>query len=325
MRRRRFLAGLALGCFACLPQVGALAEQGFPSRPITLVVPFAPGGATDIVARLLAVQVSNDLGQSVVVENRAGGAGNTGTAAVARSTPDGYTIVLATTTQLVNQFLMRDLPYNLFTDLVPVALIADAPEIMVISGKLGINTVPEFVAAARAKSQGFNYGSAGNGSVPHLGGEILARAIKAPMVHVPFRGTADAIRELVTGNVQLSFTTQASVASFVGSGQVKLLAVAAPKRVTTLPDLPTTAEAGIPNVELSNWFGIMAPKGTSPELVARLNQSFNKALAHAETAKILVGQGIEPVREPAAYFAKRLQDDAANYQAILKDIGLSVR
>ena len=275
----------------------AATAQQFPTRPVTVVVPFAPGGATDIVARLLAVRMGEDLGQTVVVENRAGGGGNIGTGAVSRAAPDGYTVVLATTTQLINQFLSRDLSYNLFTDLVPVALIADAPEVLAVTGKLPVKTLPEFVAAAKAKAGGFNYGSAGVGSVPHLGGELLARAINAPMTHIPFRGTADSMRELVAGNIELTFTTQASVASFLGAGQVRIIAVAAPKRLRTLAEIPTMAEAGVPGVELSNWFGIMAPRGTSPELVNRLNAAFNKALGHPETMRILTSQGIDPVAQ----------------------------
>jgi tripartite-type tricarboxylate transporter receptor subunit TctC len=180
-----------------LPAVLAVAQQEqFPTRPITLIVPFAPGGATDIVARLVAVHVGEDLGQSVVIDNRAGGAGNIGTHAAARANPDGYTLVLATTTQLINQYLSKSLPYNLFTDLVPIALIADAPEVVAISTKLPATTLSEFVAAARADVNGFNYGSAGLGSVPHLGGEVLARAVNAKMVHIPFRGSADAVKEV---------------------------------------------------------------------------------------------------------------------------------
>lgn len=311
-----------LGIFVILQSGATQAQQPFPTRPITLVVPFAAGGATDIVARLLAVRLREDLGQTVVVENRGGGAGNIGTLAVARAAPDGYTVVLATTTQLINQFLSKDLQYDLFKDLVPVALIADAPELLAITSKLPANTTLEFVAAARAQSQGFNYGSAGTGSVPHLGGALFAKSIKAPMVHVPFRGTADAMRELAAGNIELSFSTQASLASFVASGLVKVLAVAAPKRVSTLPDVPTLAEAGVPNVELSNWFGIMMPKGASPEIVSRLNKAFNKALTDPETAKKIAGLGIEPVVESPEYFAKRLREDATLYKKVAEEIGL---
>jgi tripartite-type tricarboxylate transporter receptor subunit TctC len=307
-----------------LPAALAVAQQEqFPTRPITLIVPFAPGGATDIVARLVAVHVGEDLGQSVVIDNRAGGAGNIGTHAAARANPDGYTLVLATTTQLINQYLSKSLPYNLFTDLVPIALIADAPEVVAISTKLPATTLSEFVAAARADVDGFNYGSAGLGSVPHLGGEVLARAVNAKMVHIPFRGSADAVKEVAAGNVQFTLATQASVASFVESGLVRVIAIAAPRRLSTLPDVPTTAEAGLPGIELSNWFGIMGPRGMSPRLVSLLNAAFNKALALPVVRSTLARQGIEPVMETPEQFAARLQADARGYQKIIEQIGLT--
>ena len=299
------------------------AQQPFPSRSITLVVPFAPGGATDIVARLLAARLQADLGQTVIVDNRAGGAGNIGTMAVARATPDGYTLVLATTTQLINQFISKDLRYSLFTDLIPVALIADAPEVLAVTSKLGVSTTAEFVAAARARPQGVNFGSAGVGSVPHLGGEMLGRSIKAPMVHVPFRGTADAMRELAAGNIEFSFTTQASVAPFVASGLVKIVGLAAPSRVDTLAGIPTLAEGGVKDVELSNWFGIMAPKGTDSVVVDRLNKALNAALTDPDTVAKISMQGIVPVRQSPEYFGTRLKEDGVIYKRIIDEIHLA--
>ena len=301
----------------------ATAQDQYPSRPVKVIVPYAPGGATDIVARLVAVHVGEDLGQSFVIDNRAGGAGNIGTHAAARANPDGYTLVLATTTQLINQYLSKSLPYNLFTDLVPIALIADAPEVVAISTKLPATTLSEFVAAARADVNGFNYGSAGLGSVPHLGGEVLARAVNAKMVHIPFRGSADAVKEVAAGNVQFTLATQASVASFVESGLVRVIAIAASRRLSTLPDVPTTAEAGLPGIELSNWFGIMGPRGMSPLLVSLINAAFNKALALPAVRSTLARQGIEPVMETPEQFAARLQADARGYQKIIEQIGLT--
>jgi tripartite-type tricarboxylate transporter receptor subunit TctC len=308
-----------------LPAPARAQQTSFPTRPITLIVPFAPGGATDIVARLLAPRVGEDLGQTVVIDNRTGGAGNIGTAAAARAAPDGYTLVLATTSQLINQFLSKSLPFDLFTDLVPVALIADAPEVIAISAKIPTDTLAEFARAAQADAAGFNYGSPGTGSVPHLGGEVLARAMKAKMVHVPFRGSVDAAKEAAAGNIQFTLATQATVAPFVESNLVKIIAVAAPRRLRTLPNVPTTAEAGLPGVELSNWFGIMAPHGTSAQLVSLINGSFNKALAHPEIESALLRQGIEPVRQNPEQFAARLQEDGHTYKKLLEDFGLAAK
>ena len=323
----RSLAPTALAVFILaltLPAGLAPAQQApFPTRPITLIVPFAPGGATDIVARLVATRIGEDLGQTLVIDNRTGGAGNIGTAAAARAAPDGYTLVLATTSQLINQFLSKSPPFNLFVDLVPVALIADAPEVIAISAKLGVATLAEFARAAQADSAGFNYGSPGTGSVPHLGGEVLGRALKAKVVHVPFRGSADAAKDVAAGNIQFTLATQATVAPFVESNLVKIIAVAAPRRLRTLPDVPTTVEAGYPGVELSNWFGIMAPRATSAQLVALINRSFNKALAQPEVESALLRQGIEPVRDTPEQFAARLKDDAQTYKRLVDDFGLA--
>jgi len=303
--------------------VASAQSEKFPSRPITLVVPFAPGGATDIVARLLAVHVAGDFGQPVVIDNRAGGAGNIGTLAVARSQPDGYTLVLATTTQLINQFLTKDLAYNLFTDLTPVALIADAPEVVAISSKIPAKTLQQFAAAARADANGFNYGSPGVGSVPHLGGEVLAKAMNARMVHVPFRGSADAAKEVAAGNIQVTLATQASVASLAEAGLIRIVAVASAHRLSTLPNVPTTTEAGFPGVELSNWFGIMAPRNTPAELVSRINQAFNKAAAQPDVQTALAKQGIEPVRKTPEQFARQLTEDGKAYARLIEQVGLS--
>jgi len=317
----------AIICIVILALTAPAVAQpaAFPTKPITLIVPFAAGGATDIVARLVAKHMSEDIGQNLVIENRTGGAGNIGTLAAVRSQPDGYTLVLATTTQVVNQYLMKDLPFDVFNDLTPVALIADAPEILAVTASLPVNTLLEFAEAARKSRIGFNYGSPGVGSVPHLGGEILGKAIGTKMTHVPFRGSADAVREVAAGNIQLTVTTHASAASLMDAGKIKPLAAAAKQRISSLPNVPTTAEAGIPGIELSNWFGIMGPRGLSPQLVSFLNSAFNKALAHSDTSSALKAQGIEPVRETAQQFADRLQADGQAYRQILADIGLLAR
>lgn len=307
----------------CVTETASAQPDRYPARPITLIVPFAAGGATDIVARVLATHVGEDLGQPVVIDNRTGGAGNIGTVAAARANPDGYTLVLITTTQLINQFLTKNLPYNLFTDLVPVALIADAPEVVAISAKLPAKTLLEFAAEARASVNHFNYGSPGVGSVPHLGGEVLAKAMNTRMVHVPFRGSADAIKDVASGNIEVTLATQASVASFAEAGLVRIVAVAAPRRLSTLADVPTVTEAGFPGVELSNWFGIMAPRGMAPELATLINQAFNKAAALPDVQMALVKQGIEPVRQTPDEFAARLTEDGKAYQRTIEQIGLA--
>jgi len=324
MRPRPALLALALTLLsAAMLQPASAQQAAFPTRPITLIVPFAAGGGGDIIARLVSVRVSDDLGQPIVINNMTGGGGNIGTAAAARAAPDGYTLVLGTTSQLINQFMSKTPAYDIFNDLAPVALIADAPELVAISAKLPIQNLREFVAAAKASPTGFNYGSAGVGSVPHLGGEILARQMKTKMVHVPFRGSADAAKDVAAGNIQLTLATQASVGAFVESGLIRVIAIAAPKRFSTLPNIPTTSEAGLEGVELSNWFAVFAPRGTSPDIVNKLNAAFNKALAIPEVAASMRRQGIDPVRESPAQFAARLQEDAKTYKQIVDELGLT--
>lgn len=315
-------AQLLLGFVIFVHGTAARADESFPTRAMRLIVPFSPGGATDIVARILAVHVEPDLKQTMIVENRAGGAGNTGTISVVHSPPDGYTLVLATTTQLINQILSKNIEYNLFTDLVPVAFVANAPLALAVTSKLKVDSIEAFIQAARASSTGLNCGSAGVGSVPHLGCELLGKSIQARIVHVPYRGSAGGLQALAAGDIQLSFATQASLASFMGSDLVKVLAAAAPKRISALPDTRTLSEMGVKNVEISNWFGILAPKGTNPAIVARLNRAFNKALSNPEVKNKMIGLGIEPVTEAPDYFVKQLERDRVSYSAIINEIGL---
>jgi tripartite-type tricarboxylate transporter receptor subunit TctC len=193
---------------------------------------------------------------------------------------------------------------------------------MVVSTTVPGKNLKEFAEAARASTAGFNFGSAGLGSVPHLGGELVARAMGTKMVHVPYRGSADAMKEVASGNIQFTLATHASSAGFVEAGKAKLLAVAAKQRLSILPDVPTTSEAGFPGIELSNWFGIMAPRGTSPELVKLLNAAFNKALAHPSIDAALKRQGIEPLKQTPQQFAEQLQVDGKAYKQILDQIGV---
>lgn len=326
MKLANFSTLILTACLAWLqPGIAFTQPAEYPTRPITLIVPFAAGGATDIVARLVAKNISDDLGQPMIIDNRSGGAGNIGTLAAARANPDGYTLVLATTTQLINQYLTKNLPYSLFTDLAPIALLADAPEVVAVGSKLQTNTLQEFATAARARTNSFNYGSPGAGSVPHLGGELLAEAMHTKMVHVPFRGSSDAIKEVATGNIEVTLATQASVASYASANLIRIVAVASARRLTTLPDVPTTTEAGFAGVELSNWFGVMGPRAIPMDVVARLNQAFNKATASPEVQSVLTKQGIEPIQATPEQFAKRLAEDGKSYERVIEQVGLAAK
>ncbi len=242
-----------------------------------MVVPFAPGGGTDIIARIIAQHLGKELGQNVVVDNRPAAGGNVGAAAVAKSPADGHTLLLAATNNIViNPYLYKDMSFDPLTDLVPVALVADAPLIIVVSTSIAAKNLREFIELAREKRGAFNYGSAGVGTMPHLGGDRLVRMIGAQIVHVPFRGSSAAIKEVASGEVQMMLATQATAEPLVDAGKLRMLAIASPRRLATLPDLPTTAEAGLPGDEISNWWGVLAPRGTSPGIIALLNTKLRK-------------------------------------------------
>jgi len=293
----------------------------YPFKPITMVVPTSAGGAVDVLARLIGVHLGNDLGQRVVVDNRPGAGGNTGTASVARAAPDGHTIIFISGTQLINQLATNPPPYDLFRDFEPVSLVAESYEVIGIPTKLAANTLQEFAAAARAEKSLFNYATPGIATAPHLGAVMLERAFKINMIHVPFRGSMEGMRELAAGSVQLSIGALPSFAPFMD--RVKLIAVAGPKRLASLPNVPTTFELGHPDVEISFWTAILAPKGTSLQIVNTLNRTINKILTEPQVASMLSKLAFEPEHGDAKLLSDRMARYAKSYQEILKTIDLT--
>lgn len=326
---------LAGAMFMSLSAVSAAEPDGalkagqsiqYPTRVVRLVVPFVPGGATDTIGRIVAKFLSNDFGQSVIVENRPGAAGIIGTELVAKSSPDGYTLLLGSTdTVVINGLLYKKLSFNPRTDLMPVAIVGDAPEVIVVSSSLGVNNLRDFIKLAKEKSGKFNYGSPGIGTIPHLAGARLARMIGTQMVHVPFRGVAAAMKEVASGEIQFAIATKASAASFVATGQAKILAVASSKRLDSLPDVPTTAEAGLPGYEISNWWGVLAPRGTNPAILARLNASLRKMFKDGKDAALFKKLGIVPVETSIKEFAERLQQDNQRWKEIVSQSGVQIK
>jgi tripartite-type tricarboxylate transporter receptor subunit TctC len=322
-RRICKVAMLAGGICAGIPGLCQAQSPQYPTRRITLVVPFAPGGATDTIARIVAQHLGKEFGQSVIVENRPGASGIIGIAAVAKSPPDGYTLLLGSAdTITINPHLHKNLPFDSLTDLVPVALVADAPEIIVASASLPASNLREFIELARAKPGGFNYGSPGVGTIPHLAGVLFARMIGTQMVHVSFRGSAVAMMEVASGSIQMTVSTKASADPFAQTGKVKFLAIAGPRRLDSLPDIPTTAEAGLPGYEISNWWGILASQGTSPDIIALLNSSLRKAFDDPANAALLTRQGILPVKSTVQEFAERIHLDYRRWKEIVAESGV---
>ena len=292
-------------------------------RTITIVVPAVAGGATDIIARIISKSLGESLKTSVIVENKGGANGNLGGAYVARSAPDGHTLLLAPTNNLVtNQFTTLNMGYDPAVDLTPVALVAEAPEMIATPASFPPKTLAEFVEAVRAKPGEYSYGSPGVGSVPHLSVERLLRVMKLKMTHVPYRGAAAAMNDIAAGRIQMTMATLASIAPFSESGAARILAVAGATRLKSLPDVPTLAEAGWNDQEMSNWWGICGPKGMSPETIALLNARLRAAFEDPETVETLAKIGIVARSETTEAFNGYLAKELTSWAAIIKDVGL---
>lgn len=292
--RRRVLAAVA-ACMAAAAAVqgAALAQQPWPSKPITLVVPFPPGGPTDLVARVLAQQVGQQLGQTVIVDNRPGANGNIGNALVAKAAPDGYTVLYNTSSIALSPSLYKKMSYDVNKDLMPVALTAVVPLGLVVNPKLPVKNVQEFVRHARDKAGQLSYGSAGNGNVTHLAAFQVVQHYQIEASHVPYKGSAPADVDLVAGQIDFMTDTINSVAPFIKEGRLKLLAVSSSKRLPNFPDAPTLAESGMSGFEAGAWQGVMVPAKTPAAIIQRLNQELMRALKDPGVVEKLQLQGAE--------------------------------
>jgi tripartite-type tricarboxylate transporter receptor subunit TctC len=324
MTRRAMAATIAAAVAAALvaTAAGQATAQPYPSRPIKVIVPFAPGGA-DVMARLVADRLSGALGQPVVIENRPGGAGGTvGTKAVTTADPDGYTLTLASPGPItVAPAVYRNLDYDPVKQLAPIAMIATSPFVLVINPDVPARSVAEFVAYSKANPGKVNYVSPGFGTSSHLFGELLKLRTGAEILHVPYRGATPAIADLVAGQVQMFFDNIRNLQSFIQSGKLRALAVTADKRHPDLPDVPTMAEAGIPNFVGFYWNGLMAPAGTSPAVVERLNRIINDGLASDMRATV-VRLGMEPRSGTPQDFATLIGEEIQRWTAVVRDAKL---
>jgi tripartite-type tricarboxylate transporter receptor subunit TctC len=272
-----------------------LAQGAYPNKSVTLVLPFPPGGSTDIVARTIQPKLSALLGQPVLVDNRSGAAGVIATNYVAKSAPDGYTLFLSFDTHAINPIVYKDIPYDTFKDLVPVTLLVRFPLVMGAYGGLPANNLKEFVALAKTQPDKFNYASTGLGSVNHLLAENLKSLAGMQVLHVPYKGGGPAIQAMLTGEVAFCFLSYAAQKGQMQAGKLKPLAVSGSRRMADLPDVPTVAESGFPGFEAYSWIGIFAPAGTPDAVIKRLHQDFTLSLQDAEVKAKLVAAGFEPV------------------------------
>lgn len=320
LTRRAALAGLVSA--AALPRhAGA---QAFPTRAVTIVVPYPPGGPVDLVARVIAQEIAGDLGQSVLVDNRAGAAGVVGTAAVARAEPDGHTLVLGTNqTHATNESLIKTTPYRAVKDFAPVAGIAEIPHVLVVRKDLGVADAAALVKLAKERPGALNVGSTGNGSASHLTAELFKVRTATALQHVPFRGAAPMVQELLAGRIDLAFATLPSVYGQVAAGELKALAAASGRRAAPLPQVPTLKEAGIEGVEADAWFALFAPAGTPAAVVERLAAAVTTALAREAPKATLAKQGLTLALRRPAEVAATLPAEVEKWAAVVKAANLS--
>jgi len=320
--RRAFESLLIAGCVlgAALPA----AAQQWPSKPITLIVPFPPGGTTDIVARPLAQKLSEALGQPVVVENRAGAGGTVGAAVAAKSAPDGYTFFAATVAHTMAPGLYKSLPYNFQTDFEPITITAFTPNILIVNPSVPAHSVKELIAYIKAHPGKVNYGSAGNGSTEHMSGELFRSDAKVDITHVPYKGGSPMMADLIGGQIQMAIETSGSAAPHIRAGKVRALAVTTATRSAAFPDVPTMSEAGLHGYEVTTWYGILAPKGTPKPIIDRMYAEIAKILKSPDMKSRLAGIGAEPGGQTPAQFAKFIATETAKWTKVAKESGAKI-
>ena len=295
--------------------------QGFPSKPIKVIVPYSAGGVVDVIARAVGDRMTQTLGQPSVIENRIGAAGSIGTEAVARSAPDGYTLLVASPSHTANISLYSKLSWHPMTSFAPVAMVGVIPNVILVHPSMPVKSLAEFVAYAKARPGQINYGSAGAGSSVHLAAELLEQVAQIKMVHIPYKGQPEAVTALITGDVSMMPLTMSLAKARIQSGQARPLAVTTAKRSAALPDLPTVADS-YPGYEVSTWFGYLVPAGTPPEIVNRLNAEVNAALKHPDVEKKLGALGAEFDPGTPQAFAKFLESDMNRWAKVIKQAGI---
>ncbi|MBI3371433.1 MAG: tripartite tricarboxylate transporter substrate binding protein [Betaproteobacteria bacterium] len=322
----RSLAGLALACvpFAYLTCAPGARAQGYPAKSISMLVPFAPGGTSDIVARMIQPGMAKDLGASIVVDNRGGGGGVIATGMLARAAPDGYTIMINHQGLAFNATLRKNLPYDTLKDLAPVALAGATPNVLVVNPALGVRSVREFLELARARPGAINYGSGGVGSAGHLPVELLQLMTGVKLVHVPYKGSGPALTDLMSGQIQAMLLTIPAAMPFIAGGKLHAIATSGTRRNPALADLPTIDEAGVKGFEYAPWYGFFAPAGVPAAILDRMHAAVNRTLADPEVRQKLLQQGMEVQPHTRAEFAAQLQGDIEKWARIIEPLGINV-
>ena len=315
MKMNRLCAGLL-----ALALAGTAWAQPFPSKPIRIVVPFPPGGPSDYAARSVSQHLPHLIGQPVIVENRAGGAGITGADAVAKSSPDGYTLLVATVgVMVIAPYIFPKLPYDPFTDFVPITNLISGPSVLVVHPSVPAHSVQELIALARAKPGSLTYGSTGAGQISHLNGELFKALAGVDILHVPYKGAAPVLPAMISGEISMNFSTAIDGLGLMRAGRLRALAVTSPKRLAVMPEVPTMDESGLKGYDVSNWNAIWAPAGTPPALVDRLNREICKAMDSPDVRERVAAQGNLIVCDSPDEFAAYIRKEAGKWSKVVKD------
>ncbi len=325
-RSRLSLVVPALGCAAwgcAAPH--AVAQSAYPDKPIRMLLPYPPGAGSDVIARLLAQKLSDNVGQQVIVDNRGGAGGNIGMELAAKAPADGYTLVLALTSQLaINPALFKKLPYDPIRDYAPITLIGSAPYVLVVHPAVPATSVRELIALAKSRRGQLTFASAGNGSGGHLAAELLKSLAGIDMIHVPYKGAGPALPDLISGQVQLTFATYSATGQHVRSGRLRALGVTTARRSPALPDLPTIAEAGVAGYDSSVWYGLLAPAGTPPQIIARLNAETLRVLTSADLRERIGAEAIEAIGSSPESFAAHIKRELAKWAKVVAESGAKI-
>ncbi|KQW36231.1 tripartite tricarboxylate transporter substrate binding protein [Rhizobacter sp. Root404] len=321
--RRSTLAGLLAATVLTVWTLPAMAQESWPNKSVRLVVPFAPGGSTDVIARMMAQKLNEIWGQTVIVDNRAGAGGNLGADIVAKSPADGYTLLFGTGSITINPQLYKKMPFDTKKDLVPITNVASGPMLVVVPDDSPLTSVKDLIAQAKAKPGSVNFGSAGVGSQVHLAGENFANAAGVDIVHVPYKGEAPAYTDLIAHQTQMMVGNFAAASALLGKGRLRALAVTSKQRMPSMPDVPTVSESGLPGFENTGWFGLLAPAGTPAPILAKIHADVVKALTSTEIKARLYVQGMTPVGNSPAEFVKAMDEESQHWATVVKNRKLS--
>lgn len=304
--------------------MGTAFAQAYPTKPVKLIVPFAPGGFTDVVARILGQKLSIAMGQQFVVENKAGAGSTIGTDYVAKAPPDGYTLVMISTTHVISPWIYKNMPYDPIRSFTAISKLVDSPYVLLVNPKVPARNVQELIALAKAAPDTIHYGTSGNGSSQHLMGGLFVSMTGAPLKHVPYRGSSGAATDLVAGVIETSFAGVPNALSQVPQGRLKAFAVTTAKRIPQLPDVPTLQEAGVPGYEASVWLALLAPAGTPKDIVTRLNAEITKVMSAPDTKKALYDAGVEPTPSTPEAMSEYMVKEMERWGKVVKDTDIKL-